>query len=116
MNEARYMEVKNAVFLEQVERRGVDLMDLVSRAVALGVETALAWRPETLTEEEVITGAHQRRYEQELEDQLDTVLRYVELRNGWIAVKDTDRQIEFRNLGPVVEAIAETRKIRKGMK
>lgn len=99
--------------------------------VAYGIEAALAWRPDAgevlevspafqrwmrpATEEDVITGAHQRRYEQELEDQLDTVLRYARLRDSWIPQSDTEAWVELRNLGLEVEEIAKARKIRRGI-
>lgn len=115
--------------VEQVMLSALKGQSLPSRwelvaAVSIGIETALAWRGDEVvrdgwvpvqTEGDVITGAHQHRYERELEKQLDMVLRYVKLRDGWIAQDDREALVEFRNLGLEVQMIAEARKIQKGI-
>jgi hypothetical protein len=86
------------------------------QAFAAGIEAGLAWRGDEAvrhgwvplpTEEMVITGDHRSPREKELEDQMDTVLRYLDMSRGWIPANDTEGHVEFRNLGDEVSALLE---------
>jgi hypothetical protein len=106
----------------------------IPAAIAAGIEAGFAWQEmiqanegvvstarmmlplSPLTEAEVIAGPTAAQRVAELEEQLDTVLLYLDKSWGWISASDVDGLLEFRKLQARASDILSAWKTIRGLK